>query len=160
MSHDVWVSCKSTEKGMMIRIWYIFLNHLHSLWYFFTILVKFHVMKLQIKDIPLSTVNWLISYSIFCFTIWDPWRSSIWLKSFFFSERQKFISDIFIIFLEVFEPGEVFCIPKWVKLYHQGWALSPGIISGHPFWRGDWGEMWLLLILERSQGRRWSKLPF
>ena len=116
-------------------------------------------MKFKIKNVPLSTIDWFMSNAIFSFSVWNPRRSSIRLKSFFCSKRQKFVSDLLIVLFEVFKPREVFRIPNYSKKYHHGWALNPGMISGHPFWRGELGGMIELLILAMIQGRRWSKLP-
>ena len=160
MRHDVRICCKCTEESMMVRIWNMFVYQIHSKRNFFTIFIEFHVVKFKIEDIPCSTIHWLMTNSVFCLSIRYPRWPSIGLKSFLTSQCQKLISNFFEVFLKGLEPRKIIGIPKSLKPYHQGWALNPGIISGHPFCKWDLGAIWVLLILARSQGLRWSKLPF
>jgi len=41
----------------MVGVGDVLLNHLHSLGHFLAILVKLHIVKFQVEDIPLATID-------------------------------------------------------------------------------------------------------
>jgi len=128
------------------------LDDRHSKGKFLAVVVKFHVMKLKIEDIPLPAIDRFITNSIFGFSFRYPGRPSIWLEPFLITERTYLVSYLFVVLFKMEKPGKLFTIPKLKYSYHHGWARSPGIISGHPFWRGEVGWIYVLLILASSQG--------
>lgn len=57
MLHDVGVSCKGTDEGVVIIVWNVFANHLHNEGHLFAVVIEFHIVKLKVEYIPLSTVD-------------------------------------------------------------------------------------------------------
>jgi hypothetical protein len=70
---------------VMVEVGDMFLNERHCKRDLLTIVVEFHVVKLKVKDIPLSAVDRFIANSIFGFAVRDPRRTTVGLKSFLIS---------------------------------------------------------------------------
>lgn len=133
MFRNMWFLSQSTKERMMIDVWNILFDDGKRDGYFCTILCKLHIVKLEIKHIPLSLIGSLISYTIRSLLSTHPRRSTIWLKSLLISQRNQLFLDLLISHLNILKPWKIFWIPIWNQIYHQGWAFNPGIISGHPF---------------------------
>ena len=65
----------------MIVVGDVLINELHGDWHFLAVFVKFHVVQLQIEDVPLPAIDRLVSDSVFGFPVRYPRRSSVWLES-------------------------------------------------------------------------------
>lgn len=69
----------------MVEVGDMLLNERYCKRDLLTIVVEFHIVKLKVKDVPLSAVDRFIADSIFGFAIRDPRRTSVGLKSFLIS---------------------------------------------------------------------------
>lgn len=98
-------------------------------------------MELQVEDVPRAAVDGLVAHSVLRLSLGDPGRTAIWLEAFLTTKSQDLVSNFEIVVLEVLQPGKLLSSPKYLFLYHHGFALSPGMISGHPFCSGECGGM-------------------
>jgi hypothetical protein len=55
--HDVGVSCKGTDEGVVIVVGNMFVNHLHDEGHLLAVVIEFHIVKLKVEYIPLPTVD-------------------------------------------------------------------------------------------------------
>ena len=83
-------------------------------------MIEFHVVELEVKDVPVSSIIRRVPDSIFSFDVGDPGGTSVGLKSFLLFECEDLISDLFVVLFKVFHPRKLIGVPVLIEMYHQG----------------------------------------
>lgn len=81
MFHNMGIGGQCTNEGMMVIIGNVRIDHLHDERHFLTIVVEFHVMELEIEDIPHATVYRFVTHPILCLTLGNPRGTTIRLET-------------------------------------------------------------------------------
>jgi len=100
--HDMRLWGECAEKSMMVVVWNVLFDQWHCEGYFFTVVVEFHVVELQIKDVPLTAIDRFVADSVFCFSLTYPGRSTIGLETFLNTQGKQLVANESIIFFKMF----------------------------------------------------------
>lgn len=82
MFHDVRIGRQGADESMMVIIWYVLIDHLHDEGHFLAIIIEFHVVQLQVEDVPHATVDRFITHSIIGLSLGNPRGTTIGLETF------------------------------------------------------------------------------
>jgi hypothetical protein len=151
--HDMRVGGDGTDEGVMVVVGDVLIDHLHDERHLRTVVVELHVVQLQVEDVPHPAVNRLVSNTVLRLTLGNPGRTAVRLESLLTPKRQQLISNLQVVVFEVLQPRKLLSTPNYSIHYHQGCALSLGMMFGQPFCSGEGGGIYDWLILAKIHGR-------
>lgn len=99
--HDMRIGGECADESVVVVIGDVLIDHLHYEGYLLAVVVEFHVVQLEVEDVPRAAVDRLVSYPVFCLSLGNPGRAAIGLKSLLVSQGQQLVTYLLIVILEM-----------------------------------------------------------